>query len=205
MRFEFGDFLFDDATRELTRGEVPVRLAPKAFDLLKLLIEERPRALRKQELQDRLWPDVVVDEANLKNLVGEIRAALGEERWIRTVHRYGYAFAVPKDAEAPVAARLVDCDRVHRLKPGENVIGRGEDCAVVLDFTGVSRRHAKITVEDGRSVLEDLGSKNGTWRNDEAVRRAVDLEDGDRIRLGGLLLTFRSNARPMTTATVDER
>ena len=93
MRAEFGEFVFDSATREVTRRGQVVRLAPKAFDLLQILIEERPRAVRKEELRERLWPDVVVDEANLKNLVGEIRSALGEEKIIRTLPRFGYAFA----------------------------------------------------------------------------------------------------------------
>ena len=81
------------------------------------------------------------------------------------------------------------------------MIGRDDDCAVVLDFTGVSRRHARITVEHDRFVLEDLGSKNGTWKNETRVRDAVDLHDGDCIRLGGVPLTFRSNVRTSTTVS----
>jgi hypothetical protein len=204
MQFEFGEFLFDGASRELTRRGRAVHLAPKAFDLLNVLIEERPRALRKQELQDRLWPDVVVDEANLKNLVGEIRAALGGGEWIRTVHRYGYAFASAPPPEEPFLARLVIEGRIHRLKAGGNMIGRADDCPVLLEFTGVSRHHAKITVNGCRTVLEDLGSRNGTWKNEVRVVEAVDLEDGDCVRLGGTTLTFRSRPQPMTTTPVDE-
>ena len=201
MQVRFGEFVFDSSSRELTRRGEPVHLAPKAFDLLQILIEERPRAVRKEQLRDRLWPDVVVDEANLKNLVGEIRSAFGPEKVIRTVPRYGYAFAGGGDAPAPTTARLIEGDRVHRLEWGVNVIGRDDDCAVVLDFTGVSRRHARITVGHGRFVLEDLGSKNGTWKNETRVRQAVDLRDGDRIRLGGVSLTFRSKVRTLTTVS----
>jgi DNA-binding winged helix-turn-helix (wHTH) protein len=200
VQVRFGEFVFDSASRELTRRGQAVRLAPKAFDLLQILIEERPRAVRKEQLRDRLWPDVVVDEANLKNLVGEIRAALGGEKVIRTVPRYGYAFAAGGNTPEPApSARLIEGDRVHRLKTGENLIGRDDDCTVVVDFTGVSRHHARITVEHGRFVLEDLGSKNGTWKNETRVREAVDLRDGDCIRLGGVPLTFRSNVRSSTT------
>ncbi|HEU5161960.1 MAG TPA: FHA domain-containing protein, partial [Thermoanaerobaculia bacterium] len=192
MQFEFGEFLLDDAARRLTRRGEPVRLAPKAFELLTILVEERPRAIRKQELQEKLWPDVIVDEANLKNLVGEIRAALGEDRWIRTVHRFGYAFDAPREERSGVGARVVSQDRVHRLVAGENVIGRDDDCAVVLDFAGVSRRHARIIVANDVSTLEDLGSKNGTWKNEERVTSPVRLDDGDRIRLGAAVLVFRA-------------
>ena len=204
MRFEFGEFVFDGEARELTRRGAPVRIAPKAFDLLRILIEERPRALRKRELQDRLWPDVFVDEANLKNLVGEIRAALGDDAWIRTVHRYGYAFAPARiEAPEPTAARLVCADRIHRLRQGANLLGRDDDCTVILDSVGVSRHHARIVVADRLSTLEDLGSKNGTWRNDERVEGVVELRDGDAIRLGALSLTFRSSPWPATESLVE--
>ncbi|HUP48691.1 MAG TPA: FHA domain-containing protein [Thermoanaerobaculia bacterium] len=202
MQVRFGEFLFDSATRQVTRRGEPVRLAPKAFDLLQILIEERPRAVSKLELRDRLWPDVVVQEANLKNLVGEIRAALGDTSVIRTVHRHGYAFVSSADLPSrPLPARLLEGDRIHRLAAGVNVIGRDDDCAVIIDFTGVSRRHARITVGEARITLEDLGSKNGTFVNDVRVAGEVELRDRDRIRLGGLPLTFRSSSRPLTTAT----
>src|SRR5260221_2003068 len=199
----FGEFAFDGAARQVTRNAELVHLAPKAFELLHLLIEERPRAVRKNELMDRLWPDVVVEEANLKNLVGEIRAVLGAQA-IRTVQRYGYAFAAPGSEETKSVARLIEGHHIHRLKPGENVIGRDDDCSVILDFTGVSRHHARIRIGEGRYVLEDLGSRNGTWRNEERVRESVELHDGDRIRLGGVPLVFRSNVRAETTATVND-
>lgn len=201
---KFGEFDFHPAARQLTRKGTPVHLSPKAFQLLELLIDQRPRALRKQELIERLWPDVVVEEANLKNLVAEIRAAVGERgaNLIRTVHRYGYAFSGAIESSPAAHARLVEGSRVHRLREGENVIGRADDCMVILDFTGVSRHHAKIDVGRDQFVLEDLGSKNGTCRNEERIAAPVELHDGDRIRIGVVELTFRSSEQPESTATV---
>ena len=98
MRVQFDEFAFDGERRELRRLDEPVHLTPKAFELLELLIEQRPRAVRKDELRDRLWPDVVVEEANLKNLIAEIRAAVGGDV-IRTVQRYGYAFIGEESAK----------------------------------------------------------------------------------------------------------
>jgi len=204
VQIRFGEFVFDGAARQLTRNGEPVHLAPKAFALLQVLTEEHPRAVRKKELMDRLWPDVVVEEANLKNLVAEIRAVLGAGT-IRTVQRYGYALAALATGEAKSVARLIEGGHIHRLKPGENLIGRDEDCSVILDFTGVSRHHARIRIAEGRYVLEDLGSRNGTWRNDELVKGCVDLRDGDRIRLGGVPLVFRSSARAESTATINDQ
>ena len=96
MQVSFGDFVLDSDSRELRRGPGPVRLSPKALQLLQILVTERPKALSKADLQDRLWPDTFVVEKNLANLISEIREALGEDpqdpRFIRTVPRYGYAF-----------------------------------------------------------------------------------------------------------------
>jgi rubredoxin len=69
------------------------------------------------------------------------------------------------------------------------MIGRSPDCGVFLDDVTVSRRHAALVRRDGRWVIEDLGSLNGTFVN----RRRVDsapLEDGDEIQIGKYRLTF---------------
>ena len=57
----------------------PVRLSPKAFDLLSLLVAHRPKAMAKSDLQERLWPATFVVEKNLANLIGEIRDAIGDD------------------------------------------------------------------------------------------------------------------------------
>jgi TolB-like protein/DNA-binding winged helix-turn-helix (wHTH) protein/Tfp pilus assembly protein PilF len=99
MQVSFGAFVLDFDSRELRRGPEPVRLSPKALQLLQILVSERPKALSKADLQDRLWPDTFVVEKNLPNLISEIREALGDDRveprFIRTVPRYGYAFREP--------------------------------------------------------------------------------------------------------------
>lgn len=53
-------------------------LSPKAFELLRLLVEDRPRVVPKAELMQRLWPDSFVEEANLPVLVAEARATIGD-------------------------------------------------------------------------------------------------------------------------------
>src|SRR5262245_42178221 len=79
MRVGFADVIFDSDTRELVRNRLPITLSPKAFQLLEILIDNRPRALSKSELHDRIWPNTFVVEANLSNLIGEIRRALGDD------------------------------------------------------------------------------------------------------------------------------
>src|SRR5215467_5340129 len=115
----FGDFRLDARARQIFRGSVEVHLSPKALDLLLLLIENRTRAVSKTEIHNRLWRDTFVNESNLPSLVAELRRALGDKshtpKFIRTVHRFGYAFAGSVSEEAPRTAESgVSCWLVWR-------------------------------------------------------------------------------------------
>jgi len=213
VRFRFGAFTLDLDTRQLTAGDRVVHLAPKAFELLAALIVDRPRVLSKKVLQKRLWPETFVTEANLANLLSEVREALGDNArsplFIRTAHGFGYAFcgeaAAISDGQAP-AADSCSCwiewgARRFPLSAGENVIGRDPDVDVRLDASTVSRRHARLVVTDGGTVLEDFASKNGTLRAGERVDAPVQLTDGDAISIGSVLVTFRTRAGVGSTET----
>src|SRR6266540_5368551 len=94
--YEFGPFSIDPAERALLRDGQPVPLTPKTFDLLLVLIENSGHLLEKDELMQRLWPNAVVEEANLPNNISLLRKALGddasEHQYIETVPRRGYRF-----------------------------------------------------------------------------------------------------------------
>lgn len=211
MELHFGEFTLDSLTRQLRRGVDEIHISPKAFSLLLALIESRPNALAKAALQESLWPGTFVVEANLANLIAEIRAALQDDvrqpRFIRTVHGFGYAFCGivigDRQGEAPRVVAppcvLVRNGRLYPLVEGENVLGREGDGASWFDSTSVSRRHARIVVTNGKAVLEDLASKNGTFLDDERVSAPRPLEDGAEIRLGSLQITFRwTRGQPST-------
>ena len=82
--------------RSLVRGDEPVHLTPKAFQLLEILLRERPQAVSRADLVRELWPATFVADGSLANLASELRTALsdppGEAKLLRTVHRFGYAF-----------------------------------------------------------------------------------------------------------------
>lgn len=208
----FGDCLFDPESRQLFRKGVPVPLSPKAFSLLGILLQGRPRAMAKGELQEALWPDTFVVEANLANLVAELREGTGEkgqrDGFLRTVHGFGYAFSgevVDEPApRVPGASRvaLVRDGRTVPLGAGENVLGRDPLAAVFVDDTTVSRRHARVTVRGGEAVLEDLGSKNGTAVNGAALDGPRALRDGDAVTLGSVLFAVRMATASGETATM---
>ncbi|MFQ5434420.1 MAG: FHA domain-containing protein [Anaerolineae bacterium] len=63
------------------------------------------------------------------------------------------------------------------------VIGRGNDCQIILPERQVSRHHVKILQRDGGYVLQDLGSKNGTHINGAQIQGTVPLQDGDEIQI----------------------
>src|SRR5262245_25774505 len=95
-RFRFGPFLVSPAHRVLRRGSVDVPLIPRYFDLLVLLIENRHRAVTRQEIFDRVWAEVVVSDGALSQAVRTIRRSLGDDprepHFVRTVSRHGYQF-----------------------------------------------------------------------------------------------------------------
>jgi serine/threonine-protein kinase len=97
--YEFGPFRVDPAERLLLKDAEPVALTPKAFDLLVHLLERHGHLVEKQALMAALWPDAVVEEANLAYNVSAVRKALGDgqegEQFIQTVPTRGYRFVAP--------------------------------------------------------------------------------------------------------------
>jgi DNA-binding winged helix-turn-helix (wHTH) protein len=211
MPLTFRDLSFDAAARRVVRGGRERKLTRKAFDLLAMLVERRPEAVSKDDIHARLWPDTYVAEITLHSLVSEIRRAIGDDSndplFIRTVHGFGYAFIADGErAETPAAARrrvrgwlIWDKERL-QVFDGENVFGRGDADVVELPSTTVSRRHARINFDD-HPWIEDLGSKNGTFVGDRRVTSRVRLNDGDHVRFGSFLLTFRVVQPPDATDT----
>lgn len=219
MRVAFGRFTFDTATRELLEGGTRVHLSPKAFDVLRLLLERRPAVVSKREIHDHIWQDTFVGEANLSVVVAEIRQVLGEDSrhaaFIRTVHRVGYAFSGPAHTLPAATATgeqpdalcwLVRNDRAFPLRAGANLVGRDPRCTVWVDASGVSRRHARVDV-GAETTIVDLESINGTFVGGQRVTDPKPLVDGDVIELGSAALTFRawSDASAARTERVARR
>jgi DNA-binding winged helix-turn-helix (wHTH) protein len=212
VTIRFGACAVDSATRQLTREGSPVHVSPKAFSLLTTLLEARPRVLTKAELQSILWPDTFVSEANLSNLIAELRAAIGDTarptRYIRTVHGCGYAFfgatwpSRSRSHPTPALTAALAWGRVKLpLDVGEHVIGRDAGADIRLNESTVSRRHACVVVDPAGVRISDLGSKNGTFRGDQAVTTAVPLLNGDVVRIGSLRMIVEISVPARTTDT----
>lgn len=115
--YRFGPFTLDAARRRLSRDGEAVLVPPKALDVLQVLLENRGRTVEKDDLMGRVWPDTVVEEANLTQSVFMLRRALGDEpsdpRYISTVARRGYRF-VASASETGTDPDLSERRRVHR-------------------------------------------------------------------------------------------
>jgi hypothetical protein len=83
--------------------------------------------------------------------------------------------------------RSLGLPRADELEQARLVIGRSSGCQLVLADDTVSRRHAELYVEDGRWLLRDLGSANGTWVNGRRVV-AAEVRAGDEVHFGGCRL-----------------
>jgi DNA-binding winged helix-turn-helix (wHTH) protein len=215
MAFEFGACVLDPVARRLTRRGTPVPLTLKAFDVLALLITNRPRAVSRAEILDLVWPHTFVSDASLARTITEIRKAIGESgpsgSAIRTVHGFGYAFAA--DVTDPRRAGTGGSSPIGWLRYGREefaifgagaVIGRAPEVDIRLDSPRVSRHHARLSLGDAGITIDDLGSRNGTFVNDCRIEGPTQLESGATLRIGGFRLVLRVADALLAETELDE-
>jgi len=186
----------------LTRGDREIHLERKAFELLAALALDRPNVLPKRRSSSGSGPRPSSPRPICRNLVGNCarRSATGRAppKFIRTVHGVGLRVLRATRRRCGGACResarpscwLEWGRKRFPLSSGAHVIGRSADVEVRLDAPSVSRRHARLVVTPGGTVLEDFGSKNGTFRGETRVTAPIALADGDAIRIGLLLVIF---------------
>jgi len=205
MRVRFADFTFDTLSGQLRRDDRAIPLPGTASDVLRVLLDQRPQMVTKEELLHRVWRGTTVEEANLSVAIAKLRVALSDDaqepRFIRTYHRKGYGFVadaveVGRADRHPAGAGSVFLlewnDRRIVLDEGENIVGRNPlRCSICIDEPRVSGRHARISVSGVTATVEDLDSTNHTFVGGVRVTAPRLLSNGDVIRLGGPNLTFR--------------
>jgi len=110
QQYCFGNFRVDPAERLLTRDGDAIRLPPKVFDTLVVLVESRGRLVAKDELITRIWPDTFIEEATLARNISDLRKALGQaadQKYIETIPKHGYRFVADVRELSPVCDDLV--------------------------------------------------------------------------------------------------
>ena len=106
--------------------------------------------------------------------------------------------APPAPSRAPVRLTpvLEIAGERYSLNSESVVLGRSSEADIVVDDTGVSRRHLEIRVESGEARAVDLGSTNGSFVNGQRVQGSAELRDGSTISLGRTQIVFRMLPAP---------
>ena len=173
----FGRFVLDKARLSLTEKGKPVPLTPKAFDLLRVLVENPGRLLTKDELMQLVWVDSFVEEGNLAYTVRLLRKALGDDAsspiYIESVPRRGYRFIAKcyEDGRDGVNDPAVFHDRQSQNDDDSSLIGRSSSVVEIVDLLG-----------DDRVRLLTLTGTGGTGK----TRLAKEVADraGELFRYG---------------------
>jgi len=153
----FGSFRLDTANQCLWHGEARVALTPKAFGVLRYLVQHAGRLVTQDELLDALWPDTYVNPGILRKYILEIRRALGDRAdkpiFIETLPKRGYQFLASVADESP-AARLPAAGT-------KRIVGREPALAELGGYLGRAQQNERqvvfITGESGigKTALAD--------------------------------------------------
>jgi len=105
----------------------------------------------------------------------------------------------------PLLRVINDDDTGTRYALSPNVvIGRAPDCGLVLEHQAVSRRHARIVQLEDTYYIEDINSRNGTQVNGQRLAGALELGDGDSIKIAGYKFQFELRSAPDTSTVYSE-
>jgi len=162
--YEFGPFRLDPGSRALWRGADLVRLTPKAFDTLLVLVERRGEIVGRAEIVRAVWPDCFVAEGNLNSNIFMLRCALGEARtdrqFVATIPRRGYRF-VAEVRETSGAAMRGGEDGAIAVLPFKSLGGADPDDGIGTGMADAisSRlsRLSRVTVRPTSAVMKFRG------------------------------------------------
>ena len=198
--YEFGDFRFDARKRVLWRSGVMVPLAPKASEVLAVLLEEKGNLVERREMFERVWSDTLVEEGNLNHAISALRKVLGDDV-IQTIPRRGYRFtgAVSESDQATspdvfVERRIVSETRIEEHEEIEDrvrVAPRGHvrrHIALAVFAVLLVGAAASVSYFWSGSTSSLPVSKNGAIKT-LAILPLRSLDDPDRDNAFGLGLT----------------
>jgi DNA-binding winged helix-turn-helix (wHTH) protein/Flp pilus assembly protein TadD len=195
---EFGPFRLDAITRVLWRGGELLSLAPKAVDVLLALVEQPGEVVGKSELMRRVWPDTVVEDANLSVHVAQLRKVLGRQAdgrpYIETLARRGYRFLAPVRRAGPPSLAVLPF-RPFAAGGEDDVLGIGMADAVItrLDSLGT------VAVRPTSAVLKYEGADLDATAAGRELRVDAVLDgrlqrEGSRLRVTVQLVPVAAGA-----------
>jgi DNA-binding winged helix-turn-helix (wHTH) protein len=183
--YAFGQFRLYPEEYLLARNGQAVPLPPRVFDTLALLVENSGHLIEKEDLMKRLWPDALVEEANLTNNISMLRKVLGEtadEHYIETVPRRGYRFVALVSLEQEESGRESAATAGETIRDDLEPVGG----AVPLDSefyiarptdhefrAAIARRDSIVLVKGARQVGKTSLLARGLQEAREADARVV--------------------------------
>jgi len=160
--FQFGGYTLDVVRSSLQTADRDVQLRPKAFEVLRYLVENADRLVTKEELIRTIWPNVTVTDEVLTHCVSEARQAIGDgdQAIIKTVPRRGYRFAAAVSRIISNAERLPSAPAEVKGAPSASDAGRirlplsDRPSVAVLPFANLSGDPQQNYFSDG--ITEDI-------------------------------------------------
>jgi DNA-binding winged helix-turn-helix (wHTH) protein/Tol biopolymer transport system component len=197
--YDFGAFQFDATDRVLTRDGQTVPLTPKAADLLVALLDGGGRVVSKEDLIKKVWPDTFVEDGSLAFQVNQLRQALGETKggpkYIETVPRRGYRFAMP-------VAKSTDVHPSGGL--GEATPGTPREPSVHESLEASPAEDPELPDTTGIDVANETGPRRTVSRLGGILRRwpAAAALGGALVALAGVLsLGWETSPPPRVVGT----
>ncbi len=148
-----------------------------------------------KQLTELKASDLLSDE----EFVGRIESLINDFRQARNFPKREEVIQpapfVPSNAPIPtplfaVTIKSPDGEQCFEFTAREITIGRSSESNIVLRRSDVSRRHARLLIRDGRFILLDLKSENGTYVNGERLRSPQVIHPNDQITIGDYQLFF---------------
>ena len=164
MLYSFDDYALDTDRRELRRGDGPMPVEPKVFDLLVYLIEGRDRVLSRDDLIAGVWMGRLVSDSALTSCINAARVAIGDsgesQRLIKTFPRKGIRFVAKVREEGNPAGAALSV--VVPASPGAVPVPSDKPSVAVLRFTNLSDDSEQQYFADG--LAEDIITRLGRLR-----------------------------------------
>ncbi len=193
--YEFGPYRLDPLGRSLLRDGEVVALPPKAVEVLLALVRHSGAVLGKPELIERVWPETIVEEANLNQMIFLLRRAFGgdnERGYIATVPRRGYRFtAGVRPIEIPCRIDSIAVLPLANLggDPAQEYFADGITEALITELAKIR----SLRVVSRTSVMRYRGTKCPIAQIGRALRAQVLLEgsvmiSGDRLQIRAQLI-----------------